>query len=513
MHTTDNPFGILILGPHRSGTSLVTRLVAELGFQPGSDLVPPRSDNPEGYWEHRGAVDNHNRFLRDVGRSWSDPTPMKPGDFSGPEAARARSAIAEIVDADFRGPERWVLKDPRLCRLLPLWQDPLDQWGESVAFVHVVRSPLASAASLHRRDAVRLETALLLWLRHVLEAELTTRGRPRLWLSMESIADNPGRETDRLAAWIEQVVPGFERDPDLNPSKIFKADLVHHRSDDGSLGPFPWIEKAYEVLQSWASSGETSSTDELDQIRREIAVADRLMFGHPLTAQQDINREWNLQVRSSIERVRDETRVHRTETDHLRTLVGETQQMIAHLENKHGDLLNRSLQLTAVIEKEYFHQVRKNEELQETAEIGQGDIKWLRSSLKQSQDDCRSLTEQLNQLTAEAEVRNLEIEKAAEHITALEQEMAEKNRELQRVAAFAADLEQEVRRQTDRAENLATALEQTESERHRLSEDLEASRAESEALGQAMTELYRRLSWRMTAPLRSIRGLFPSRRP
>ena len=50
---------VLITGMHRSGTSLVARLLAECGCFIGQpeDLMPPKPDNPEGFWELLAAFD------------------------------------------------------------------------------------------------------------------------------------------------------------------------------------------------------------------------------------------------------------------------------------------------------------------------------------------------------------------------------------------------------------------------------------------------------------------------
>ena len=44
---------ICIAGAHRSGTSMVMRLLHECGLYLGaeSDLMPAQADNPDGFWE------------------------------------------------------------------------------------------------------------------------------------------------------------------------------------------------------------------------------------------------------------------------------------------------------------------------------------------------------------------------------------------------------------------------------------------------------------------------------
>ena len=43
----------VVVGMHRSGTSIVSRLLNLLGAHlgPEDDLMPPKPDNPTGFWE------------------------------------------------------------------------------------------------------------------------------------------------------------------------------------------------------------------------------------------------------------------------------------------------------------------------------------------------------------------------------------------------------------------------------------------------------------------------------
>ena len=43
--------GVIVLGMHRSGTSLVAELLFRMGFQIGNNLIGPLADNPTGFFE------------------------------------------------------------------------------------------------------------------------------------------------------------------------------------------------------------------------------------------------------------------------------------------------------------------------------------------------------------------------------------------------------------------------------------------------------------------------------
>jgi hypothetical protein len=72
-----------------------------------------------------------------------------------------------------------VIKDPRICRLVPFWRAILREFGANVRVVIPVRNPMEVAASLARRNNFSMAQGLLIWLRHVLDAERETRDLPR----------------------------------------------------------------------------------------------------------------------------------------------------------------------------------------------------------------------------------------------------------------------------------------------------------------------------------------------
>ena len=70
---------ICTLGMHRSGTSLVARLLSLLGVHLGPDerVLTAGEDNPKGYWEHRSFVDLNDEILARFGGRW-DQAPAWP---------------------------------------------------------------------------------------------------------------------------------------------------------------------------------------------------------------------------------------------------------------------------------------------------------------------------------------------------------------------------------------------------------------------------------------------------
>lgn len=153
--------GVLVLGMHRSGTSALAGALQSMGFEvgPEDDVMPADDQNPQGYFELTSIVRTNDDLLAHFGGSWDSPPKFAPEWANGEAATHfvdtARSAIGELFESD-----HYVLKDPRISILLPVWRQITRDQGCAVV---IVRDPLEVAASLTRRDGLSTITGLALW--------------------------------------------------------------------------------------------------------------------------------------------------------------------------------------------------------------------------------------------------------------------------------------------------------------------------------------------------------------
>jgi len=272
--------GVVVLGMHRSGTSATAHLLGRLGLSFGGPLVEARSDNPLGFWEHAGVVDIHNRFLEALGRRWDDSRPLQAQDFGGSAAERARAEIRSAYAEDFALEPRWVLKDPRMCNLLPLWDGVFETSAHEVLFFHVVRDPHAVAKSIAARDGLSQEKSFLLWLRHNLDGERSTRGRRRLWVSLEDFLAQPEAHMRRICE-----VSGLKITEEALRAaceEVVSPSHIHHPAADwasSTLGDaYPWVRDAFLAFLRMTHGEDGEAHREIDRVTAELAAADRLFF-------------------------------------------------------------------------------------------------------------------------------------------------------------------------------------------------------------------------------------------
>lgn len=112
---------------------------------------------------------------------------MWPGWFETLTAQRCRLRIEEFLEENFADASLFVIKDPRLCLLMPLWSKALGAFGAETRAIHVFHDPAEVVASLEKRDGFGAEKSRLLWLRYVLAAERHTRGWPRTFVPLSDL--------------------------------------------------------------------------------------------------------------------------------------------------------------------------------------------------------------------------------------------------------------------------------------------------------------------------------------
>jgi Sulfotransferase family len=218
---------VCILGMHRSGTSLVARMLNLLGI----DLGPERSlwhasdDNPKGFWEHQPLARINDEIFARYGGSWERPEPYSASWPRDPLIADLRDRARQLLADDFGSSPLWGWKDPRTCLTLPFWQE----LTEPMRYVICLRNPCAVIASLGRRSGMTPDWADRLWLTYVQASLIHTSGQPRMFVFYEDVVQDWDSELRRLATFIGH--PERADDPVIRAgvAEFFDQELCHHR--------------------------------------------------------------------------------------------------------------------------------------------------------------------------------------------------------------------------------------------------------------------------------------------
>lgn len=299
---------VLVLGMHRSGTSALTRVLSLLGADLPSTLVGANDSNQTGHWESRPVCELNDEVLASLGTSWREWTAIDPEWLSSPKAVEFSARAKAVVESEFNGSHLFVLKDPRISRLLPFWRLVFQDVGLALRVVFCVRHPAEVAQSLKARDGFDFSFGHLLWLRNNLDAERLSRGVVRTLVTYQDFLNDWSSSVSRISKDLGVVMPRSVRSAAHDVEEFLRPGLRHHSYKSGRLTDTPankWFGEVWEIL-SGAEAGELDAEDflRLDGISAEMAAVEPA-FSH-LVALSEYRRNETLRSKSNAEKASKE---------------------------------------------------------------------------------------------------------------------------------------------------------------------------------------------------------------
>ena len=257
---------LLILGMHRSGTSLLAGSCRMLGAELGDRMMEARQDNVMGFWEHDEIVQIHDRILERLGFTWDDVRALPDKWWTYQLIREQREALKAVLLRDFGDAALGCVKDPRICRLLPLWQELLRELGWEPCYLLATREPAEIIASLKTRNGFPPEKSALLTLRYFLDAETASRGGARAVVDYAAILKDWRAALKPAWQKIGLAWPADERALEQGMAGFVHQELRHHKQPEllpaGLLGKL--TQQVYENLKSGAEPGT------MQRLRQEL---------------------------------------------------------------------------------------------------------------------------------------------------------------------------------------------------------------------------------------------------
>lgn len=287
--------GMIVLGMHRSGTSALSRSLNIMGCALPASLMPAGYGNELGHWESGAIAAFNDHILERMGSEWCDYLPIDPDWTNNPAFGDVMDRAVTMLGEDFGDSRLFVLKDPRMCRLLPFWQEAMAHSRINPRYVLMVRNPLEVAASLTKRDGMERDYGLLLWLCHVLEAERHTRGRERCFCSYDSLMEKPEARLASIAQAFSLKWPRWSPASRHELRGFLDESARHHTIPTADfLDPslMPWVPQVANVLLRWAESGErVEDYGLLDQVWSTFSGS-AAIFGDLVLTGQRVRRRY-----------------------------------------------------------------------------------------------------------------------------------------------------------------------------------------------------------------------------
>ncbi|OBK13443.1 sulfotransferase family protein, partial [Mycobacterium sp. 1245852.3] len=194
------PVVLFVLGPQRSGTSALTRVLSLCGGTLPAAMLGADANNPLGYWEPRAAISLNETILRRLGTNWYDPSlRFLDDDAVAPDENKACVEKIAAYLSTLPAAPLVVIKEPRITTLSDLWFEAARQAGFDVASVIAVRHPQEVISSIVKSWHVSPALASALWLKCNILAERNTRGVPRVFVDYANLLDDWRREMKRIS--------------------------------------------------------------------------------------------------------------------------------------------------------------------------------------------------------------------------------------------------------------------------------------------------------------------------
>jgi len=201
----ENPKEIIILGMHRSGTSMLSGILDRLGINMGDDQPGRQLSNPLGHYEDRDLLSLNEYILSQAGGSWDNPP---PADQIQNQAANLNDKIQKnILDKRLANQDQpWGWKDPRtsltINLYLPYLRNPYIIWSN--------RDPVSISDSLWVRNKIPAHEANKLtdyYQGQIIDFVGQHPQLPVLEISYQDMIDQPDY-------WIRKIVNFLDLDVD-----------------------------------------------------------------------------------------------------------------------------------------------------------------------------------------------------------------------------------------------------------------------------------------------------------
>lgn len=222
--------GVIILGMHRSGTSVLGGLMNKMGLKVGGPLIQPGKDNEKGFFERIDVVLQNDYMMKEQGIHYGFRTEaydsqtalyhaiigMRGGGTAHPSQSVGRplhqgqQAKDAVIKSDFFNEGKralnflndpnnypWMLKDPRLCITIRTWL-PLLNFVPAILFSY--RHPMDVALSLHRRaqEHYRIGKGLRMWYVYNMRAIQSSNDLCRVVSSHRRVMESSLEELSRV---------------------------------------------------------------------------------------------------------------------------------------------------------------------------------------------------------------------------------------------------------------------------------------------------------------------------
>jgi len=325
---------VVVLGMHRSGTSVITRGLQVMGVGLGDRMLPAMEDNnAKGFWEDVDLNALNIEMLSALGSDWHHLAPIERGEVEDLHKKGYFLRAIELLRQKVGNSTTFGFKDPRVAKLFPFWKGVFRHCQFELSYVLAVRHPLSVAKSLAKRDGLDARKSYLLWLGHVITSLSGTMGEVCVIVDYDRFMESPENELHRIAKCLELEIgqAGLQ----IYKSEFINEGLRHTLYDLNDLlldDACPQlVREIYTALLDVASdkiriqdpaiqNKISHWVSEFERLKSPLILADELYTQQAITAQAVVERDTQISILNQSLQERDTQntalceRLHEVET-------------------------------------------------------------------------------------------------------------------------------------------------------------------------------------------------------
>lgn len=240
-------------------------------------LMGASPGNEYGHWESQAIAEFNDELLESAGSHWDDVQSFNDAWYTSPRQPSYSARAKSLFESEFGQSPLFVLKDPRICRIAPFWLSVMEESGVEPAIILPIRQPRGVADSLERRDERPSWYGSLIWLRHVLDAEYTSRGYNRVFSSFDLLLNDWRLQIDRIVKGLGLHLPRMSPISAHEADQFIKAPQPEQpfSSANVALSGRPeirsWLNDSFTIFDKWIRNGEQREDQPLlDKIRSDF---------------------------------------------------------------------------------------------------------------------------------------------------------------------------------------------------------------------------------------------------
>ena len=225
---------VVVLGMHRSGTSVITKALECVGVELGNNLMEAAiGDNDLGFFEDLEIVDFNDQLLAECNKNWYSSEIIQNYDVENLIRRGYLIRAVEMMRRKLNNKKCFGYKDPRTAKLLPFWSKVYEAANFDTYFILALRNPLNVIRSLQQRDGIECEHAYYLWADYITSSLAFLKNKKFIAIDYDNLLNDPRKVISQISEFLDMQLNLSALD--IYEQQIIKKSLRHWSFTDSDL--------------------------------------------------------------------------------------------------------------------------------------------------------------------------------------------------------------------------------------------------------------------------------------